>query len=87
MPHAKTKLYSISCMLMMTVAGIIAHIWWGMTLVTLVFIVIGLACLLPALYAWQISRGIDKVLENQMHSGSDESEQQEAGENKHDREP
>lgn len=66
MSSPQTRLYTVSCILLMAGLSLIAYIWWGMSLVTIVFIVIGLACLLPILYTWLTSQRINEELEKEL---------------------
>ena len=64
--------------------GIVAFVWWGVSLITIVIITIGLACLIPVYYAWIMSRRIDRVLENIIHNEGSEQKEHEATKQKHD---
>jgi len=63
----------------MTVIIFIAYIWWGISFVTILFIVIGIACLIPALYAWQASRRVDKQLDKDLKATQNEYRDEKIG--------
>jgi len=63
----------------MAVISFISYSWWGMSLITILFIVIALACLIPALYAWQASRRIDKQLDKDLKARQNEYRDEKTG--------
>jgi hypothetical protein len=52
----------------MAALSLAAYLLWGMSIITMILIVIGVACLLPVIYAWWLSRWIDKELDKELMS-------------------
>jgi len=51
------------CLVAMVALVILGFMWWGRSLGTIVLLVLGLMCLISAVYTWLTARRVDKLLE------------------------
>ena len=58
------------CLVAMVALVILGFVWWEISLATMLLLVLGLMCLISAVYTWWIARRVDKVLEK---AGLDEA--------------
>jgi len=74
MKQSDTRMYSGKqiglCLVAMVALVILGFVWWEISLATMLLLVLGLMCLISAIYTWLVARRVDKVLEK---TGLDEA--------------
>ena len=74
MKRSDTRVYSGKqiglCLVAMVALVILGFVWWEISLATMLLLVLGLMCLISAIYTWLVARRVDKVLEK---TGLDEA--------------
>jgi len=66
-----TRFRIVLCVVAMAAIGLVVLIWWRLTWITVVLLVVGLTCLAAMLYAWAAGRRIDQLLQKDRRASPD----------------